>query len=102
MHALQPTPGDDVFAVNLALVFPGCHRRGGVERLVFEAGRHYARSHDVTVYAQECEDDGLERVTIRRIPIRGLKVLRLLTFSRDVRHALDGAVHDHVVSFGAT
>jgi UDP-glucose:(heptosyl)LPS alpha-1,3-glucosyltransferase len=55
----------------------------------------------VTVYAQEFEDDGLESVSRRRIPVRGPGALRLVTFSRDVRRVLNRE-HDHVVSFGAS
>jgi UDP-glucose:(heptosyl)LPS alpha-1,3-glucosyltransferase len=88
--------------MNLALVFPGCHRRGGVERIVYEAARYFARNHQVTVYAQEFEEAGLDGVTKRLIPRRGPRALRLVTFSREAKRALDAGEHDHVISFGVS
>ena len=87
--------------MDLALVFPGCHRRGGVERLVYEAARHASRRHDVTVYASEFEEHGLECVRTRKIPTGSMpRPFRLIEFSRGVRRALQGSAHDHVISFG--
>lgn len=45
-------------SVNIGLSFLGCHRRGGVERTVFEYARYLAsRDHNVTVFANEWEVD---------------------------------------------
>ena len=54
--------------MNVALSFPGCHRRGGVERIVFECARHLAaQEHAVTVYANDWEEDGTQPVTYRHV-----------------------------------
>ncbi|MBW3547428.1 MAG: glycosyltransferase family 4 protein [Actinobacteria bacterium] len=50
------------------LVFPGCHVRGGVERVVWETMRHLAPHHPVTVVASQVEAGGVDNVTVRRVP----------------------------------
>ena len=57
---------------NIALAFPGCHRRGGVERIVFETARYLAsRDHRVTVFANEWEaDDQQPSIVYRRVEMR--------------------------------
>lgn len=60
--------------MKVALAFPGCHRRGGVERIMYEcAGFLATRGHDVTVFADEWEPDSrgvirYERIAQRRWP----------------------------------
>ncbi|SRR5579862_2241340 len=45
--------------MKIALAYPGCHRRAGVERIVYESARFLAgRGHEVTVYASEWEESG--------------------------------------------
>jgi UDP-glucose:(heptosyl)LPS alpha-1,3-glucosyltransferase len=67
---------------------------------VYEAARYYRCRHDVTVYAQEFEPDGLDGVAKEIIPSRRVpSSLRLHAFSRDVKRRL-ASRHDHVVSFG--
>lgn len=40
--------------LRIALAFPACHRRGGVERILFECAHFLAaREHDTTVFAHE-------------------------------------------------
>ena len=42
--------------MRIALAFPGCHRRGGVERIMFECSRFLiGRGHDVTIFAADYE-----------------------------------------------
>jgi hypothetical protein len=42
--------------MKIGLSFPGCHRRGGVERVVFECAQFLSlRGHEVSVLANECE-----------------------------------------------
>ncbi len=54
--------------MNIGLSFPGCHRRGGVERVVFECARFLAgRGHEVTVFADEFEAQ--KGVNYRRVPV---------------------------------
>ena len=88
--------------MDLALVFPGCHRRGGVERSVWELARHWSGSHAVTVYASEVDRDGLP-ADVRVVPVRPratLGPLRPWAFANASRDALRGSRHDHVISFG--
>ncbi len=57
---------------NIALAFPGCHRRGGVERIVFETARYLAsRDHHVTVFANEWDtDDQQPSIVYRHVEMR--------------------------------
>jgi UDP-glucose:(heptosyl)LPS alpha-1,3-glucosyltransferase len=87
--------------VDIALVFAGCHRRGGVERLVYEAARHFGKLHTVTVYAREFEEDGLESVRKVHVQVPAVpRTARSAAFARGARKALDGHRHNHVISFG--
>lgn len=55
--------------MRVALSFLGCHRRGGVERIVYECARFLARGgHDVDLYASEWVDVGEERVRYHPVP----------------------------------
>lgn len=54
--------------MKIALAFPGCHRKAGVERVVFECARYLAdRDHEVTVLAGEWEADAPRTITYRRV-----------------------------------
>ena len=56
--------------MKVALSYPGCHRRGGVERVVFECARFLAsRRHDVTVFASDWEADTTQPVQYHSVPI---------------------------------
>jgi UDP-glucose:(heptosyl)LPS alpha-1,3-glucosyltransferase len=55
--------------VKVALAFPGCHRRAGVERIVFECARYLAaREHTVEVFATEWEEDTTQAIHYHRVP----------------------------------
>lgn len=57
--------------MRVALSFPGCHRRGGVERIVFECARYLAsRGHEVNVFANEWESDESQPIHYHCVPIR--------------------------------
>ena len=57
--------------MNVALCFPGCHRRGGVERIVFECARFLStRGHSVDVFANEWETDPTCAMNYRPVPMR--------------------------------
>ena len=86
--------------MDIALVFRGCHRRGGVERSVWEMARHLSDRHSVSVYAHEIEAEGLEKVHQIPIELRGPAVLRPVEFARAARVSLSGTRHDHIISFG--
>jgi len=54
--------------MKVALSFPGCHRRGGVERVVFECAHYLAgRGHDVSVLASDWEEDDAP-ICYRQVP----------------------------------
>jgi UDP-glucose:(heptosyl)LPS alpha-1,3-glucosyltransferase len=86
--------------MDIALVFRGCHRQGGVERSVWEMARHLSGRHSVSVYAHDIEGEGLERVNLIPIPFRGPNTMRQMLFARAARRALANARHDHVITFG--
>jgi glycosyltransferase involved in cell wall biosynthesis len=86
--------------VNLGLVFLGCHKRGGVERSVWELARALSSRHEVTVYAEEIDDAGLDGVHTVVVPQRTSGASRSLTFAAAARGRLHDHQHDHVVSFG--
>jgi len=86
--------------MNIALVFGGCHRRGGVERSVWEMAKHLSARHSVCVYAHDIETEGLEKVHQVPIELKGPRTLRPLEFARAARLSLMGTTHDHVISFG--
>ncbi|HVF84990.1 MAG TPA: glycosyltransferase family 4 protein, partial [Abditibacteriaceae bacterium] len=55
--------------MKIALSFPGCHRRGGVERIMLECAHFLAeRDHDVHVYAQQWEEDEAHRIQFHAVP----------------------------------
>jgi UDP-glucose:(heptosyl)LPS alpha-1,3-glucosyltransferase len=57
--------------MRVALSFPGCHRKGGVERIVFECARYLAASgHTVDVFANEWEPDSSVPLNYRKVVVR--------------------------------
>ena len=57
--------------MNVAIAFPGCHRRGGVERIVFECARILSsRGHAVDVFANEYEADSVAPMRHQQVPMR--------------------------------
>jgi len=87
--------------VKVALAFPGCHRRGGVERVVFECANFLAgRGHDVTVYAGEWEAHGdaiiYEPVRHRERPA----FLRAPSFLRESTRRIRAKDYDVLGAFG--
>lgn len=65
--------------MKIALSFPGCHRRGGVERVMLECARYLAgRGHEVTILAGEWDEsdweesagEGAVPIRFQRVPMR--------------------------------
>lgn len=52
--------------LRIALVFPNCSKRGGVERVMWEAARHLSARHDVFVVASTFTSP-LEKVSWRQV-----------------------------------
>lgn len=91
--------------MKVALTFPGCHRRGGVERVMVECANFlHAQGHEVTVYASEWDAGVLDLdVKHRHVPAgRRHPLLRLLSFNRLAPRALRqaGATPEVVGAFG--
>lgn len=89
--------------MDIALNFPGCHRRGGVERIVYECSHYLVdRGHRVTVYAQDWES--LPHPNINYRPIQSVNSpawLNPLLYHHALRRALSSHRHDLIVGFGA-
>jgi UDP-glucose:(heptosyl)LPS alpha-1,3-glucosyltransferase len=87
--------------MKIALSFPGCNRRGGVERIIYECAKFLsARGHDVTVYASEYEQNGAA-ITYRHVPIQGgIKALRPVSFHNACVSAMRESKYDAYGSFG--
>lgn len=84
--AFNPTPKNSF--MKIALSFPGCHGRGGVERLLLETANFLAaRGHEVHVYASEWDADALHAgITCHRVrSATGPSLLRLMTYTRQCR-----------------
>ncbi len=85
----------------VVLVYTGCHRRGGVERVVWEAARHLSDRFDLVIVAEDV-DALLPSVDVVRIP--GAAVLGRLA-QRRFRRLAGAAVRDIgadvIVSFGS-
>ncbi len=86
--------------MDIALVFRGCHHRGGVERSMWEMAKHLSAHNSVSVYAHEIESEGLEGVRSIQIDFPPSKTFRQLMFARAARSALANTRHDHIISFG--
>ncbi len=55
----------------VALSFPGCNRRGGVERILYECAHFLAsRDHDVTVFANDWDADNHPHIKYQFVPMR--------------------------------
>lgn len=84
-----------------ALVFPGCHPRGGVERVVWETMRHLSLRHPVVVVASDVEANGSAGVSVDLVqaPRRPRSLFPLLWRAAAARRVsrLDRA---QVVSYG--
>ena len=86
--------------MKIAVSFPGCHRRGGIERCVLEAVNFLSsQEHDVHLYTSDWDRDALSpdvHVHAVSLPPRG-SLLRLLSFARQSRRAMaalpPGTVH---------
>jgi UDP-glucose:(heptosyl)LPS alpha-1,3-glucosyltransferase len=87
--------------VNVALSFPACNRRGGVERIIYECARYLSgRGHDVTVFASQFEKNGAP-IAYRHVPLlRTLKPLRSVAFHQACTRAMLDSHFDAHGTFG--
>ncbi|MBC7785843.1 MAG: glycosyltransferase family 4 protein [Burkholderiales bacterium] len=84
--------------MKIALCFPGCHARGGVERVVEASARYLvSRNHDVHVFANEWDADPSGKITYHRVPtVRRPEFLRAPMFRRNSHSVLRPAEFDVV------
>jgi UDP-glucose:(heptosyl)LPS alpha-1,3-glucosyltransferase len=87
--------------MNVALSFPGCNRKGGVERIIYECAKYLSgRGHEVTVFANEFEKNGAP-VNYRHVPIpRTLKALEPVAFYKACSRAMLESRFDAHGTFG--
>jgi UDP-glucose:(heptosyl)LPS alpha-1,3-glucosyltransferase len=86
--------------MKIGLVFSGCHPRGGVERVVWEAAHHLAARHDVTVVTGEA-DPLPSAVSVRIVPAPRRGALEPLRFRSGAQRVLERSTFDLTVSFGS-
>lgn len=89
--------------MKIALSFPGCHRRGGVERVLVE-GLNFlaARGHQTHAFASEWDQSALRpEVVCHDVPARGwLAAARVNRFRRDSAREITALAPDVTGSFG--
>ncbi len=86
--------------MRLGLVFSGCHRRGGVERVIWEAANHLATHHDVVVVTAEA-DPLPANVTVEIVEARRGGSMEPFRFRAAASKALARHRVDLTVSFGS-
>lgn len=88
--------------MKIALCFPGCHTRGGVERVVQASARYLAsRNHEVHVFANEWEEDPSGKMQFHFVPMmRKPGFVRAPSFHRQVQKVLNPADFDVVNTHG--
>jgi UDP-glucose:(heptosyl)LPS alpha-1,3-glucosyltransferase len=77
--------------LKIALAFPGCHRRGGVERVMLECANYLVtRGHETHVYSSDWDVKSMDSAILRHhVPIsRRPNVARVLSFARGSSRAL--------------
>ncbi|MBC7526649.1 MAG: glycosyltransferase family 4 protein [Chthonomonadaceae bacterium] len=89
--------------MKVAITFPGCHRRGGVERIVFECARFLAQQkHEVHVYASEWEVDETQTIHYHEVPrVGGPAFLQGPSFFRNATAILKTADYDVLNTHGS-
>lgn len=89
--------------MKVALSFPGCHRRGGVERVAFEcAGFLASRGHAVTVFANDWDETDARGVHYHRVPVRSQPgFLRGTSYYHNCAEALSHERFDVLNTHGA-
>ncbi len=91
--------------MRVALSFPGCHRRGGVERVMLETARYLVgRGHEVHVFAADFDPpaDEVERaIHYRRVPVRRRPgFLAGASYFRNTTRLIDPGAFDVVNTHG--
>ena len=87
--------------MKVALSFPGCNRRGGIERVIYECAKFLSeRGHEVTVFASRYEPGGVA-VRYHHVPTsRTLRKLEPLAFHHACTRAMLESQFDVHGAFG--
>jgi UDP-glucose:(heptosyl)LPS alpha-1,3-glucosyltransferase len=95
--------GSEEIRPRLALCYSGCHRRGGVERVVFEVARHLHRNWRTSVVAHEVPLPGELPGDVEMVPLAG----KILPFGLGMRRTrakaqqvVDSGGYNVVAGFG--
>jgi UDP-glucose:(heptosyl)LPS alpha-1,3-glucosyltransferase len=95
--------GSEMTRPKLALCYSGCHRRGGVERVVFEVARHLHHNWRTSVIAHELPLPGELHPDVEMVPLAG----KILPFGLGIRRTrsktqqvVDVGDYDVVAGFG--
>jgi UDP-glucose:(heptosyl)LPS alpha-1,3-glucosyltransferase len=88
--------------MKVALSFPGCHRRGGVERIVYECAQFLGRrGHEVTLYANEWDKIDAPNIAHRHVSmVRNPGFLRGISYYIQASRALRGTSFDVLNTHG--
>jgi len=88
--------------MKIVLVFPGCHRRGGVERVVFECADFLAgRGYEVDVYSNEWEESTNKVIRYHYVPMQKYPFfIRPLSFFKESNRLLSNKRYDVLCTFG--
>lgn len=90
--------------MKVAVSFPGCHRRGGVERVVLEAVNFLAPRHEVHLFAHEWDRESIDpRVSVHRVAYpRRLPLARVRRYPAAAAAAMRrvGVAFDAHAAFG--
>ena len=96
-------PGSREIRPKLALCYSGCHRRGGVERVVFEVARHLHENWRTSVVAHEVPSPGELPADVEMLQLSG-KILPFGLGMRETRakaqEIVDDGGFDVVAGFG--
>jgi glycosyltransferase involved in cell wall biosynthesis len=98
---IEPVRGHGPGRRSVAFVFPGCHRSGGVERVVRELARCMATSYDVTFVGDRFDPDGMNGVTF--LPVTGRRPMAVpasISFRRRAAAVLERHAFDLTIGFG--
>jgi UDP-glucose:(heptosyl)LPS alpha-1,3-glucosyltransferase len=88
---------------NLALCYSGCHRRGGVERVVFEVARHLHNKWRTSIVAHEFPPPDELPAQVRMLKLKGSVLPLGLGMARTragTQALVDGGGFDVVAGFG--
>lgn len=91
--------------MKIAVAFPGCHKRAGVERITLETANYLAsRGHEVHLYSAEIAEDQLNKsIKIHPVVLPSTDpITRIVLFDRAASGKIAGEKFDALCTFGTT